>query len=105
MKSTLSFAAQAMNGTLHGDDREFAGVSTDSRTIREDQLFIALSGPNFDGNKFVNHACGKGAAAAVVTTLTRDAIPQIEVADTRIALGQLAAAWRGQNRPDPNGSK
>ena len=97
MKSTLSFAAQAMNGTLHGGDREFSGVSTDSRTIRDGELFVALSGPNFDGNKFVNHACGKGAAAAVVASPTKDAIPQIQVEDTRVALGQLAAAWRGQN--------
>lgn len=96
MNATLSFAAEAMAGTLHGDDREFSGVSTDSRTIREDQLFVALSGPNFDGSKFVSDAAGKGAAAAVVDSLVNEDIAQIEVADTRVALGQLGAAWRDQ---------
>jgi UDP-N-acetylmuramoyl-tripeptide--D-alanyl-D-alanine ligase len=94
MNTTLSYAAEAMNGTLHGDDRRFDGVSTDTRTIGEGELFVALSGPNFDGNKFVSHAASKGAAGAVVTAATGDPLAQIEVADTRIALGQLAAAWR-----------
>jgi UDP-N-acetylmuramoyl-tripeptide--D-alanyl-D-alanine ligase len=96
MNSTLSYAAQAMNGTLHGEDRGFDGVSTDTRSIGEGELFVALSGPNFDGNKFVNHAASKGAAGAVVSSLTNEAVPQIEVEDTRLALGQLAAAWRNE---------
>ena len=77
-------------------DREFSGVSTDSRTIGPDQLFIALSGPNFDGSKFVSHAAGKGAAAAVVDSRVSADIAQIEVADTRVALGQLGATWRAR---------
>jgi UDP-N-acetylmuramoyl-tripeptide--D-alanyl-D-alanine ligase len=97
MNATLSFAAEAMHGTLHGDDRGFVGVSTDTRTIQEGELFVALSGPNFDGNKFVSHAASKGAAGTVVTSLTKEDIPQIEVEDTRIALGQLGAAWRNQH--------
>ena len=97
MKLDLTFAAEAMNGTLHGDNCSFNGVSTDSRTIGAGELFIALSGPNFDGNQFVSHASSKGAAAAVVTALTSEDIPQIEVEDTRIALGQLCAAWRDQH--------
>ena len=97
MKSTLTFAAEAMNGTLHGDDRGFDGVSTDSRTIEEGELFVALSGPNFDGNKFVSHARSKGAVAAVVTSKTNEEIAQIEVEDSRRALGQLGAAWRDQH--------
>lgn len=94
MNTTLSYAAEAMNGTLHGDDRGFDGVSTDTRTIGEGELFVALSGPNFDGNKFVSHATSKGAAGAVVSSPTSDSIAQIEVEDTRVALGRLAAAWR-----------
>jgi len=86
-----------MNGTLHGGDRNFEGVSTDSRTIREGELFIALSGPNFDGNKFVNQASNKGAAGAIVASLVGEDIAQIEVEDTKLALGQLGAAWRDQH--------
>ena len=97
MNATLSFAAAAMNGTLHGEDRSFDGVSTDSRSIREGELFVALSGPNFDGSKFVNHATRKGAAGAVVNSLLTDDVAQIQVEDTRQALGQLGATWRGQH--------
>lgn len=94
MNATLSFAADAMAGRLHGDDRAFNGVSTDTRTIAADELFVALSGPNFDGNKFVSHAALKNAAAAVVESVTGEDIAQIEVENSRLALGQLSAAWR-----------
>lgn len=97
MNATLSFAAGSMQGTLHGEDRDFAGVSTDSRTLEHGQLFIALSGPNFDGNQFVNHASGKGAAGAVVASLVNEDIAQIIVEDPQLALGQLGAAWRDQH--------
>ena len=97
MNATLSFAADAMNGTLHGDDRNFEGVSTDSRTIREGELFIALSGPNFDGNKFVKQASSKGAAGAIVASLASEGVAQIEVEDTKLALGRLGAAWRDRH--------
>ena len=99
MNASLSFAAEAMQGILHGDDYSFDGVSTDSRTIRAGELFVALSGPNFDGNKFVGQARGKGAAAAVVSSLVDEDIAQIEVEDTRLALGQLAAGWMNQYSP------
>jgi UDP-N-acetylmuramoyl-tripeptide--D-alanyl-D-alanine ligase len=62
-------------------------------------LFIALSGPNFDGNKFVGQARGKGAAAAVVSAQTDEDIVQIEVKDTRLALGRLTAGWLHQHSP------
>jgi len=97
VNATLSFAAAAMNGMLHGDDRNFEGISTDSRTIQEGELFVALSGPNFDGNKFVNQASNNGAAGAIVASLVVEDIAQIEVEDTKLALGQLGAAWRDQH--------
>jgi UDP-N-acetylmuramoyl-tripeptide--D-alanyl-D-alanine ligase len=94
VKATLSFAAEAMNGRLHGADGSFDGVSTDSRSIAAGELFVALSGPNFDGGKFVSHAKSKGAAGAVVETPVGEDLSQIEVENTRLALGQLGAAWR-----------
>ena len=45
----------------------FSGVSTDSRTIKKGELFIALKGPNFDGSRFVDAAIKKGAAGAIVS--------------------------------------
>ena len=97
MIATLSFAADSMRGILRGDDSTFDGVSIDSRTIQAGELFVALSGPNFDGKKFVGQARGKGAVAAVVDSAVADEIVQIEVDDARFALGQLGATWRGQH--------
>jgi UDP-N-acetylmuramoyl-tripeptide--D-alanyl-D-alanine ligase len=51
---------------LYNIFRDAAGVSTDSRTLQADQLFFALSGPNFDGNQFAKQALDKGAIAVVV---------------------------------------
>jgi len=96
VNATLSFAAESMQGTLHGGDRDFAGVSTDTRTLADGQLFVALSGPNFDGKGFVGQAHGKNAAGAVVDSLVEEDIAQIIVDDTRLALGKLGAAWRDQ---------
>ena len=41
-------------------------VSTDTRQLNENCLFIALKGPNFNGNRFAGHALNEGAAFAVV---------------------------------------
>ena len=94
MIATLSSAAAWMQGRLTGQDRDFSGISTDTRSIGEGQLFFALQGPNFDGHNFVGVAGDRGAAAAVVTTRTDDELSQIEVDDTRLALGRFGAAWR-----------
>lgn len=94
MEGTLSQAAQIMQGSLHGLDGRFSGISTDTRTIRSGELFFALQGPNFDGNQFVGVAVDKNAAAAVVNAKTAPAIAQIVVDDSRLALGRLAADWR-----------
>jgi len=96
MNALLSSAAQAMLGTLHGTDRAFSGVSTDTRTLQSGELFFALAGPNYDGGEFVDQARDRGAAGAVVGGLVDAAIAQITVDDTRLALGRLAAAWRSE---------
>jgi UDP-N-acetylmuramoyl-tripeptide--D-alanyl-D-alanine ligase len=92
--ANLSDAAACMQGTLHGQDRAFQGVSTDTRTIHEGALFFALRGPNFDGRDYVGVARDNGAAAAIVAAVTSDDVAQIEVDDTKAALGRFGAAWR-----------
>ena len=96
MTMTLSAAAQSMQGTLTGTDRVFDGVSTDTRTLEPGQLFVALKGPNFDGNSYVEQAMELGAAGAVVSAGVESSLSRIRVPDTRIALGKLGAAWRRQ---------
>jgi UDP-N-acetylmuramoyl-tripeptide--D-alanyl-D-alanine ligase len=100
----LSQAAQALGARLIGEDARFAAVSSDSRKIRQGDLFIALRGENFDGYEFAGVAAQSGAVAAVVNADSYEAHPLVPnlkfavlvVEDTRIALGKLAACWRNQ---------
>lgn len=100
----LSQAAAALNAQMPGADVRFSAVSTDTRTISQGDLFIALKGENFDGSKFVADALKAGAVAAVVNAQGYEQIRRIlnpessilVVEDTRLALGQLAAYWRLQ---------
>jgi len=96
MSGTLSHAAKSMHGQLRGADVTFRGVSTDSRSLKAGELFVALQGPNFDGTKFVDVAAASKAAGAVVPREVDTDLPTIVVDDTLHALGQLAAGWRQQ---------
>jgi UDP-N-acetylmuramoyl-tripeptide--D-alanyl-D-alanine ligase len=90
----LSAAAAALQGTLNGPDAKFSGVASDTRDLKPGDLFVALSGPRFDGHDFIAEAVAAGAAGALVTRLVQAPLPCILVMDTRRALGQLAGAWR-----------
>jgi len=100
----LSQAAQALGARLIGEDVRFAAVSSDSRKIQPGDLFIALRGEHFDGYEFAATAMQSGAVAALVNADSYEAHPTalgtqfsiLLVADTRLALGQLAAYWRRQ---------
>jgi len=96
MESTLAQAANSMHGTLQGTDLKFRGVSTDTRTLRDGELFFALQGPNFDGAAFVEAAARHHASGAVVPVPVDADISVIVVDDTLQALGLLAADWRRQ---------
>ncbi len=92
---TLSELTNALEARLIGADASFDGVSIDSRAIQPGQLFIALTGPRFDGHDYLNDVAGKGAVAALVEREVADSgLPQLLVKDTRQALGQLGALNR-----------
>jgi UDP-N-acetylmuramoyl-tripeptide--D-alanyl-D-alanine ligase len=92
----LSQAAVMAGGRVQGEDVVFDSVSTDTRSLRRGALFVALQGPNFDGNDFVDAARAQGAVAAMVNRPTPNILPVIQVEDTLLALGRLAAAWRAR---------
>ncbi|OCG23929.1 UDP-N-acetylmuramoyl-tripeptide--D-alanyl-D-alanine ligase [Gilliamella sp. wkB108] len=69
-------------------------ISTDSRKITKNSLFIALVGDNFDGHEFAHQAIKDGAIAVLVNRKLDGLIPQIVVTDTRLALGQIASFIR-----------
>jgi UDP-N-acetylmuramoyl-tripeptide--D-alanyl-D-alanine ligase len=89
----------------------FAGISTDSRTLRPGELFWALKGENFDGHDFVSRALESGAAGVVLRnehwqrTKGGGQPPRagdaavIAVEDTLRALGDFAGWWRRQHGP------
>ncbi|MBT1062081.1 UDP-N-acetylmuramoyl-tripeptide--D-alanyl-D-alanine ligase [Bowmanella sp. Y26] len=91
---TLEWVAQQLQSELKGDSADIRGVSTDTRTIQPGDLFVALSGPNFDGHGFIQMAEQKGAAALIISKPVDTSLPTIMVPDTKLALGQLAAAVR-----------
>lgn len=90
----LSDVAAATGGRLLGKDREFLYVSTDTRKIGGDELFVALRGARYNGHDFVVQAEKLGAAGALVEHPVASHLPQIVVADARRALGAWAAHWR-----------
>jgi UDP-N-acetylmuramoyl-tripeptide--D-alanyl-D-alanine ligase len=91
---SLSEVAVELEAVHQGADVRFHSVSTDTRTIQPGDLFVALSGPNFNAHHFVDRAVERGAVAAMVSELQSSDLPQLQVKDTRIGLGRLAAFWR-----------
>ena len=95
---TLQQVAEAVGGKLIGDGTlAISGVSTDSRTIRPSELFIALRGEKFDGYDFIPTLAGK--CVAVVTEKEFPGFQQILVKDTLKAFGRLAAYWKSRVAP------
>ncbi len=88
---TSAEIAAATGGTASGNFNIF-GVAFDSREVGGGDLFIALTGENTDGHKFVDGAFSLGAAGALVSKPI--AQPHILVADTMAALNALGIAAR-----------
>lgn len=110
MEITWDEIIEAIKGKLaFGKPEEtFSGVSTDTRSIKPGELFIALIGENFDGHNFIETALQKGACGAIVSGQWSVAGGQqkihtgfiIEVDDTLKALGDIARLWR-EKHPIP----
>ncbi|HEY9112095.1 MAG TPA: UDP-N-acetylmuramoyl-tripeptide--D-alanyl-D-alanine ligase [Rhodanobacteraceae bacterium] len=96
MSLRLKEVAVWTRGVLQGADASVSGVSTDSRTIQPGEVFVALVGEQHDGHDHVNDAVARGASGAIVARRVDADIPQIVVADTLHALGDLASAVRAQ---------
>src|SRR5690606_6037075 len=90
----LSEAALATHGRVVGRDVVFSAVGTDSRAVQPEELFVALRGERFDGHDYVGQCLQQGAVAAMVESAPEGLAAGVVVADTKLALGQLAAYWR-----------
>lgn len=73
-----------------------SGISTDSRTIKKGELFVAILGEHFDGCSFINDAKRRGAVAVIVPEGVKAIydFPLIKVKNTKKALGSIAKAHR-----------
>jgi UDP-N-acetylmuramoyl-tripeptide--D-alanyl-D-alanine ligase len=98
MNLKLSDVALWTRGSLRGDDITVNGVFTDTRAPQPGALFVALVGERFDAHDFVASAKHGGAVAALVAHEVDAQLPQVIVADTMLALGDLASAIRAQRR-------
>lgn len=91
----LSDLVTPLSAELVAGDATFDSVTTDSRAVQPGQLFVALTGPRFDGHAYLADVAAKGAAAALVERHVADvSLPQLVVGDSRVALGQLGALNR-----------
>lgn len=86
---------RAVTAQLKQGDVEFARVNTDSRTLAEGELFVALRGERFDAHDFILDAVAKKPCALVVERFFPEInLPQLVVSDSLLALGQIAALNR-----------
>ena len=94
---TIDEIGRATKGKLlhKGKSNYVSGVSTDTRTIQDGDVFIALKGDNFDGHAFLTMACEKGAACVIISTEEAgnslpESVSVFLVEDTKQALEDLA---------------
>jgi UDP-N-acetylmuramoyl-tripeptide--D-alanyl-D-alanine ligase len=96
----LEQIAEFAGATISAGDANISvtRISTDSRTIKRGEFFVALRGEKFDGHRFVEAAATAGAAGAMVETSWNGAVPDgfviLRAADTLQAYQALAANYR-----------
>ncbi len=91
----------------------FSGITTDTRSLKPGEVFVALRGEKFDGHEFVPVAIEKGALAAIVDfrfdiskckiqnyefldAAGTEVVPLLQVEDTLQAYQKIASWWRKQ---------
>ena len=93
----LSGLAEQLDGEIIGDNVEISALSTDTRALKKGDTYLALVGPNFNGNDFLMEAKSNGAIAAIVSKpISKHAqpLPLLRVKDTHLALGKIASINR-----------
>jgi len=102
MRMTGRELQMSTRGRWHGTPpSEVFGLSTDTRTLRKGEAFLALRGPMFDGHQFSSEAMEHD-ASVLIGDFEGDALwqsirlPRLVVNNTLDALGDIASAWRKQ---------
>lgn len=88
----LSKLAEITNGKIYNNQTiNIKNIKIDSNQITEGALFIAIIGQSKDGHDYIESAIKNGASAVITSKEIPNQIPYIKVADTTIALGQIAS--------------
>jgi len=97
----MKFTSEDIADIVHGrllpapSNNMVTGISTDSRTLQPDDLFVPLRGPNYDGHDYLRQAVEHGAAACLSEEVVGGlSVPVIQVDDALKELGSLAAYIR-----------
>ena len=93
-KMWLKEIAQAVSGTLTGEDNVVSSISTDTRTIEEGSLFVCIKGENFDAHLFAQKAVDSGAVCVMAEEKVDCSSSVIYVKSTRQAQLDLAEHYR-----------
>lgn len=98
---SLQEVQEEAGGLITGGDAGFCDVSIDTRTLKANELFIAVKGPNFNGNDFIPTAVEKKACAIVASMEANELvaidIPVMTVNDARQVLGKIGAMNRNRS--------
>lgn len=97
LRDVLGIGIVSTRGTDVIEKIPITGFSTDSRSFRQGDCFVAIRGEAFDGHAFVNEARNKGAICAIVDErfdAKRANLPLVIVKDTVVAYGRLAHMHR-----------
>jgi len=89
----LSKLAEFCNGKFN-TDTDIVGISTDSRTVKDGELFVALCGERFDGHEYIESALKNGAKAVLCSRAPSINCPYIIVPDTTAALQDIAKCYK-----------
>lgn len=93
---SLSQLAVATEGQVVGEDVYFSTIATDTRTLKEGDLYVALKGERFDGHQFLEQASQKGCSSFLIdaefnlSEKKLQKVPHVIVNNTLRALGQCA---------------
>jgi UDP-N-acetylmuramoyl-tripeptide--D-alanyl-D-alanine ligase len=96
VRQALGIPSEGLGSDGADRDLTFSRVCTDTRAVRDGDLFVALRGDRHDGHDFLREAAAKGARAAVVSRSLEvdEAMELYRVPDTLEGLGRLARSWR-----------
>ena len=86
----LSKLAEKSEGQLFGEVVSVDSFSIDSRTIKQNDLYIALEGKNYDGAQFIPEAISKGAVGIISNNHIEEDIPNIVVESTYEFMDKVA---------------